>query len=239
MNWLKKIGLGLPDDKFGHPPNKARTGEDWYNWKVYMSDKYPIRFFLNEEFAPTFIWPITMPMQKAWAWIKYRTTERYHIIETGEDPGYMDCGDRMFYASFNLLKEFVEVEKANMWRWCHNEKLVGADAGIAHLKWEIGLEDELYQAENAKEIYVLYNWWVHTRPNRQKPWEGEDWDKWYEMKKEVYGSKLAFSSHLNTKEMTDFYKTIADKAQKLEDMYEDEDTKMFIRLAKLRKGLWI
>jgi len=241
-SFLQKIGLGLPVDSKGNRATLPRTGEDWHDWRIEMRENYPIRYFLNEEFASTFIWPWKFPLERARDWVRYRTTRRHHIVKTGQEPGYMDSGDQMFYSAFNLLKEFVEVEKAHMWRWCEDDsELKGADAGVAYLKWEMGLGKEggLNQAENAKEIYELYNWWMHERPNRNDPYEHPDWDKYYELKTEIYGDRgFGIATHLDTPELKKLQDKIFGRAGEIEEREEREDEEMFIRLAKVRKGMW-
>ena len=241
-SFLQKIGLGLPVDSKGNRATLPRTGEDWHDWRIEMRENYPIRYFLNEEFASTFIWPWKFPLERARDWVRYRTTRRHHIVKTGQEPGYMDSGDQMFYSAFNLLKEFVEVEKAHMWKWCEGDSdLRGADAGVAYLKWEMGLGKEggLNQAENAKEIYELYNWWVHERGNRKDPYEHPDWDRYYELKKEIYGERgFGIATHLDTPELKKLQDKIFGRAGEIEEREEREDEEMFIRLAKVRKGMW-
>ena len=241
--FLQKIGLGLPIDSKGNRATLPRTGEDWHDWRIEMRENYPIRYFLNEEFASTFIWPWKFPLERARDWVRYRTTRRHHIVKTGQEPGYMDSGDQMFYSAFNLLKEFVEVEKAHMWKWCEGDSdLRGADAGVAYLKWEMGLSEKeggLNQAENAKEIYELYNWWVHERGNRKDPYEHPDWDRYYELKKEIYGERgFGIATHLDTPELKELQDKIFGRVGEIEEREEREDEEMFIRLAKVRKGMW-
>ena len=130
-----------------------------------------------------------------------------------------------------------------MWRWCEDDsELKGADAGVAYLKWEMGLGKEggLNQAENAKEIYELYNWWMHERPNRNDPYEHPDWDKYYELKTEIYGDRgFGIATHLDTPELKKLQDKIFGRAGEIEEREEKEDEEMFIRLAKVRKGMWI
>ena len=45
-------------------------------------------------------------------WIKYRTTDKYHVVKTGLKPGYYECDTRILHVNFNMLKDFVEVESA-------------------------------------------------------------------------------------------------------------------------------
>ena len=213
--------LKLPNDSKGNPPDMARSMEDWEEWDSEMKKDYPIRHFLNEEFASIFIWPITTRYKRVHDWVRYRTTRRMHIVKTGLEPGYYDADARMLHMNFNLLKDFVEVEKAHMFNvFGSNDdlKLNDRDAGIAYLKWEMSLEDTPHnQADNAKEIYELYKWWVDERPNRVDPWA-------------LVNDTLESTA--------DNYKKKYSKMDKLEAKYEKEDNKMLVRLVKIRSALW-
>ncbi len=234
-SFLQKIGLGLPIDSKGNPPGRARTSEDWQDWNNEMQEHYPVRYFLNQKFN---IYFITIPLQTAVYWIKHRTTQRYHILKTGEKPGYLDAGERMFYASFNLLKEFVEVEKAHI---CGDEKLKGADAGIAHLKWEMNLTKEeggANQAALAEEVYELYIWWVHTRPNRENLNDTALAKKFYALEEEIYGTDFSISTSKDTEELKELREKYYKESTELETQYNKEDVDMFVRLAKIKDGLW-
>lgn len=204
----------LPVDDKGLGPDVARSMEDWDSFKEYHKKHNPIRYFLNHEFEPMFVWPITHRVKRVTDWIKYRTYKRYHIVDTGLEPGYYDTDTKMFHACFNMLKEFVEVEKAHHWNWM-GENLKGKDAGIAHLEWEMTIPEEWSrdQAKNAREIYELYEWWTIERPNRQDPWD------------------------LLNEDETEYDKKYG-KMDKLEVKYAKEDQRMFIRLIKIRKALW-
>lgn len=235
------FNLGL--DSKGNPPEKARTVEDWDEWQIEMKAKHPIKYFFKEEFEPMFVWPITSRVKSVRDWIRFRTYDRYHIVRTGEKPDYMESFDRMFYTSFNLLKDFVEVEKANMQRWSYPDewtkrriKREGATAGIEYLKWEMTLDTQ--QAVDAKEIYDLYVWWVNIRPNRKKPWEGSEWDRYHKLCDEVYEGKFSMSQAKHTPEMEELWNTLSDASSNLEKLNAEEDDKMFTRLVAIRRAMW-
>jgi hypothetical protein len=59
------------------------------------------------------------------------------------------------------------------------------------------------------------------------------------MREEVYSTGHSMASHLDTPEMTELQKDLYARAAKLEEEYTSEDTEMFIRLAKVREGLWV
>ena len=178
---LKKLKLSLPIDSKGNAPDLARSAEDWDDWRTEMKKEHSFLFWLNNT-LPTYRYPVTHRYQRWSEWVRYRLKRRCHIVNTGQAPGYMETGDRMFYANFNLLKEFVEGEKAWMNRW--NDEGVtrseikknGRKYGLKYLDWEISLNDNGTfekngydgQSTSAQKIKDLYLWWVDERPLRIK-----------------------------------------------------------------------
>lgn len=71
-------------------------------------------------------------------WVRHRTIEKYHIIDTGLPPGYNDKPEIMLSVNFNLLVDYVEKE------------LVAVEIDWSH-------SPEYIKVEN--EIIYLYNWW--------------------------------------------------------------------------------
>ncbi len=80
----------------------------------------PIRYWLHNDAASLLIWPWSMRIARVNDWIRYRTYNRYHVVKTGMEPGYVDVTERMLHVNFNMLKDFVEIEKAHMWKWSEN-----------------------------------------------------------------------------------------------------------------------
>ena len=238
---LDKIGLGLPKDSKGNGADKARSSEDWGAWKKEMKEKYPIRYFLNNEFESTFVWPITMPLLRATEWVKYRTTRRYHIVSTGMKPGYSDVTERMLHVNFNMLKDFVEIEKAHMWDWSGEQPKM-EQPGVSHLIWEIGLDADNsinnQQSANALEQYELYNWWTNIRPFRVDSFETPEHNAYWKLRNDIYGSDCFFCEDKDTPELKKAQKIANKLTDKLEKQYSKEDEDNLIRLMKIRQSLW-
>lgn len=127
-------------------------------------------------------------------------------------------------------------------------------AGLDHLDWaatltmgsDYGIEetDPDYgkptgQAERAQEIKELYTWWTVTYPNRPDPYEASGWSAYCEAAREANGDN--FWGSLSSDKSLEL-KKMSNKAHKLlnkiEADYEKEDTKMMIRLIKVRHDLW-
>jgi len=229
----------LPVDGKGMVADEARSSNDWHAFKVYHKEHNPIRYFLNNEFEAMFIWPWSMRLERLTEWVRYRTTRRYHVVKTGMKPGYADASEKMLWVNFNMLKDFVEIEKAHMWSF-HMEDTKAEQPGVSHLIWEMGLENEVNkQAENAREQYELYDWWTNQRPHREED-ATKEWDVYHTLKKEIYVDDVDnfFRDDLDTPELTELQKIWLDKASSIEVHNLEEDESMLIRLMKIRGSLW-
>lgn len=233
---LQRLGLGLPVDSKGISPNVARSSEDWNDFRIFHKANNPIRYFLNEKLEETFIWPWSMPLRRAKEWILYRTTRRYHMINTGMTPGYSDKAEQILHVNFNMLKDFIEIEKAHMWEWSES-RFKSEQPGVSHLIWEMGLDDSFNQAESAREQYTLYDWWTNHRPLRVDSFETPEHKAYWKLREEIYKGEF-FCSDKDTPELKALQKSAYDIGDKLNKKQEEEDTDMLIRLIKIRSSLW-
>jgi len=179
-------------------------------------------------------------------------------------PGqYRDMDYRILVCLFDELVNFVEIEKAySNYRWSEEKQngmrwwQVGrwrtrtwrsAEAGLQYLEWESKLtnvewlpEEEknnaelTSQAKVAIEIIALYKWWTEIYPNRPEPMDESGWSAYCDDKRDR-GIKFLEDDPDEDKYDT---KSMQDKMRKIEDKYEKEDTKMLIRLIKIRATLW-
>jgi hypothetical protein len=111
----------------------------WKRWSVH-SHKYVERNLKHVKW----FWcrnPIRVSHDLIW-WVRHRTVNRYHIIETGLKPGWWDTDTRLLHAAFTLLENFVESEKP-------------------FKRTEYNVED--VDREFANEIHSLYIWWKHRK----------------------------------------------------------------------------
>ena len=241
---LQKLGLGLPVDGKGVEPNVARSPEDWSAFKKFHKEHNPIRYFINNDFESVFIWPWSMRLERAIDWVRYRTTRRYHIVNTGMEPGYADFSEQLLHVNFNMLKEFIEKEKGSMWQYHEASSKDDKQPGVSYLIWEMGLEaDESWggnkvQAKNAREQYELYDWWTNIRPCRVDPMDTAEHNAYWKMRDEIYGTDCFFCADKDTPELKGLQKLSYALSEKLGKKYSKEDEKMLIRLMKIRGSLW-
>lgn len=199
-------------------------------------------------------------------YIRYRTYDKYNIIKIHSlTPNYYDTDTRLLHGMFDLLVDFIEVEKAHMnmvfseefrnqnffkreWYWLRQRfiDLRNRTSGMEYLDWEINQSECLDQAECAKEQKELYIWWKDIRPNRGDPMDLSGWSEFCDK----YRNKLwifkpcednpGFSELVDslTPEEKEEEKQILEKCWKIENAQNQEDEDMLIRLIKIRQSLW-
>ncbi len=240
--FLQKIGLGLPVDEDGVGPNVARPAGGWDNFRKYHKKHNPIRYFLNHDFESVFIWPWSMPLERAIEWVRYRTIRRYHVVNTGMEPGYADVTERMLHVNFNMLKDFIEKEKGSMWQYHEASSKYDKQPGVSHLIWEIGLDADNsinnQQSANALEQYELYNWWTNIRPFRVDSFETPEHNAYWKLRNDIYGSDCFFCEDKDTPELKKAQKATYELSGTLDKQYSKEDEDNLIRLMKIRQSLW-
>ena len=245
----------------------AETMKGWRDWRNLASKEEPFKFWLNET-LPNFIDDvynsITRPFNNARYWVRCRLFDKYHIINTGLRPGYADSDTRILHGMFNLLVDFIEVEKAwihvafdkeerrrrkHPWwslGWTRFKAFRDIDAGLAHLKWEMSLDDptldEHYrsplQAASAREQLALYDWWKNIRPIRPDAYDASGWTAYCEKIRDKKGIDFLCDITDRSPEDEAESKAALDKLCEIEQSYEDEDTEMLIRLIRARNHLW-
>lgn len=243
----------------------ALQWHEWNEWHEKMQNDRPFAYWLNETVPDFFddIWrTITNPFNDLRYWIRYRIFDKYHIINTGLKPGYYDCYTLLLHGMFNLLVDFVEIERAWMnvvfdedarkkykyplftTGWLRFRSFRCKEAGLEHLDWEYSLgnpnldESERCesQAANAAEILELYKWWKEVRPNRPDPLDASGWSNWCDYK-EAKGYKMFTDSQLTEEEEAE-QRRILHLSTKIETDQFNEDTEMLTRLIKIRGSLW-
>lgn len=140
-------------------------------------------------------------------------------------------GDSILENNFAQLVEYVECVIAQIYKMTADTTYRSREDGLNGIDWlkSQNQKDPAYQSA-LDEIRILYNWWVDLRAKRTDPWDGID-QSFSEFKDEW----------LNTTEDTNpEYKKFMEKcrhAEKMQDLYSTEDTKMLVRLVNIRKYL--
>lgn len=229
----------------GEKKPSALTLDEWDDWKNNQKTNNKWRYWFSDKFLNKLQNILYFPRdvyKSIKNYIYNRFITKTHCLKTGLEPGhYYEMDHRIMHGLFNELVEFVEGEQAWMNYICSKDKKFKfkkgkcAEAGIDYLIWAMSLkkdEDSGYkkgdkeygqptqQAESAKKIFELYNWWKNIRPNRPDPHDESGWSEVFESNDEKKKKK-------SLKDLC-----------KLEEKYDKEDEKMLIELIKIRKSLW-
>lgn len=136
---------------------------------------------------------------------------------------YEDKGEKLFKLCFELLKDFVEIDKAyqyiilndvqdqepnnNIFSKYYHARWRNKNLGLKRLEEEMELPEGTKQKEVAQEIYSLYTWYIHVYKNRDYS-------------------------------LVDKPLPIDKKTGKLFADFAKEDEKMLNRLIKIRTHMW-
>jgi len=245
--------------KFKHwmaySPPGALSARGWRLFNREYKKNAPIRYLLNKTIKRKIINRIVNNIAHVKYWIIYRTTERSHVVKTELKPDYIELSKRMLYASFFLLKEHVEIDSA----W-HNHcvsgnltfcekympfyniltKFKNPELGVAYFEWAATLDNPALppheqspdQARSAREVLALYTWWTLLRPAREEATRTTYSYQGFEL------GSLDSSFDVNAPDYVS-YMAAMDKINDMEEIWEQEDTDMLIRLIKIRKSLWV
>lgn len=241
-----------------YDPPGSMTSKGWRLFKKEYKERAPIRYWIMNDLRYKCLMPFKWKYEKISYWIRYRTYDKYHIVNTGLTPEYYDVSTVMLHANFNLLKDFVEIEQA--WaKYCWSgERNNGSwssrhmpfykvffpfrrpEMGIAHFEWAATLDDPNlpphercdHQAVAARETLALYKWWTVDRPARKEveylPYDHQGLDGLCALDDDFDRDAEDYKKHVES----------MDEAAKQEEEWEKEDEEMLIRLIKIRKSLW-
>ena len=211
------------------PSRKITPDDNSFSWEDYdelIKKKYPIKYLF---FVTIFDWikyniiyPFLIPTEKFIYFLKCHLirSKRYHLLDLRQPKnnfdidtycyGWIDPSDKMMFALFNILREYVQNCKNHDLRDIYSEEEIKKDPGMSEQQFII---------DEARDIY---NWWSIERKKDLKECENLYTDLTLAIKNKNIELKKDILNKINSKEWAIEYKT-------------DE---MLIRLLKIRKGLW-
>lgn len=259
----------------GTPKLNSGTSEEWSTWKKTAKLTHPFRYWLAEEALGDLddVWNyIPSKISSVRYYIDNRFLTKTHVLSSSLSKGqWHEFEERVLYSMFDTFVDFIEIETAwshCMWnseaqkkynmpwwrgqwytRWFRRWRC--AEAGVAHLEWEMTLKyndewtkktDPLYdkptpQAEAAKEKWALYYWWKYVRPQRADVYDYSGWSAYCDEREKANPDGWVFENNKSKKDKKRT-KELLEAMRKLEEQYDAEDEEMLIRLIKLRKSLW-
>lgn len=242
-----------------YDPPGSMTSRGWRLFEKEFKEKAPIRHWIVTDLKYSILMPIKWKYDKIRDWIRYRTYDRYHTVDTGLKPGYYGVENIMLNVNFNILKDFVEVEQAwSKYVWSDEYKKEASwfekhmpfyyllfpfrspKKGVEYLEWASTLDDPNlpphercdHQAVAAREILALYKWWTEDRPARVEL-------EYPEYSNQGLGIMAVFDDDFD-RDAEDFkaHEAYTEKSEKQDKDWKDEDDEMLVRLVKIRHSLW-
>lgn len=203
-------------------------GYTWEDWDVEVKRLHPIKYWIAEtagDFIRYKIWlPVWRPIENARYWLVSHLvpSRRYHFLDlrqprkSGDIPnldcyrwGWTDVPEKMLYAMFNLLGEYLNKEEpSDVSKWYSMEE-INADPCLKS------------QHESLEEAKAIYHWWTVGR----------------KLELDENSKLLTLWSNAKKNRSPDT-KEFWDKLQESDKAKEEKVDEMAIRLLKIRKCLW-
>jgi hypothetical protein len=200
-------------------------GKTWEDWRATVKEMHPIKYWCAEtapDFARYNIWlPVARPIENVRYWLVSHLipSRRYHMLDLRQPCikdsqdcyryGWADVPEKMLYAMFNLLGEYLNKEEPGDLSLYYTHEQIEADI---YLK---------AQHEAFEEANAIYYWWTVARHE------------------ETARCEKLFDDYLKARKNKtpdrDFLK-VSHRTQ--EKMNEDKVEEMIVRLMKIRRTLW-
>lgn len=221
------------------------TSEEWNDLEKYNKSANPFVNWVVEE-GFDFVQDVVYFIPDVYHNIRYklrlRFVKRFFCLDTKLSRWeYLEIDTRILHGLFETLVDFVEIEKAHLYKISNDQTdhLSDREAGLAHLEWEMELTDADFdgpgdptpQAIAAREIKDLYVWWKDIYPNRPDPYDVTGWTEYCASKEYPFAPEKDDAERMAVRAML---KNI----QALVEQQENEETEMLIRLIKIRKEMW-
>jgi len=136
----------------------AASWEHWEAWHSQMQLRHPIRYFFTES-CPTFFGRLNRRCRDAYYWVRNSIWDRHNVIVCRKlPPTWSDRDHRMLHACFQLLTDFVDLEKP--WEFsATKEEMLEAYKDCDWAGERI---------EDWQELRELYQWWQKREETGQK-----------------------------------------------------------------------
>ena len=235
----------------------SASGAEWDTWHKNAKKAHPFRYWLVETFLDDLqtilLWPYNT-LYDTKVYIQNRFIDKTHALtihkKNMKRGKYSDLDRRMFYALFDALVDYVEVELANIelsiydedfkklpwWKrtkWSFSENRY-PEMGIRKLKYDIESYPDEDQGQKSKNVLDLYIWYTVIRKNRIKADEASGMDIYHADRKARNLKFLEQDPNPNNYHVSG----IRQMSSMIEHQYYDEDTQMMVELVKIRGYLW-
>jgi hypothetical protein len=209
LGWSEHNALGMRQF------TPYQEGKTWEDWRDYVREKHPVKYWVNEEFPrwvkSTFVWPFERLRNKVLDHVV--PSRRYHLLDLrGIDPlaeyrhGYLDPCQVMWLAGWGSLM-----------RWHRESNTLGNSLDQLHPE-----TPDIQKAQYAEANALVHYWTVERIERDQRTTD--------------------FHNILDNIPITPENQAAYEKARdEWVDLYRESvqlEEKMWLRLAALRPFLW-
>lgn len=197
----------------------------WEDYDNYIKKTYPIKYFLLETLYNyikyNIFYKAYIPLYKIYHFMlcHFVPSRKYHLLDLRQKEnkfsvdvyryGWIEIPEKMTYAMFNLLTEFVE----------NSQKIDFNQFSEEDLKNDPGLRQQKLLFDESQEIY---NWWHIERKKDLN---------------EINNLYKDFDIALNSKNLN-LKNDLLELIRAKESSMEYKTDQMLERILKIRKGLW-
>jgi hypothetical protein len=164
-----------------------------------------------------------MNLSHFWYWLRTHTYNKYHLLDLRNYEykwGWLEPGDKIFYAVFACLDEFINTGEPQMLIRYHKEALEKKE-------YNYGSEEiEKEKLSVYEEFITIHNWWHNIRPqliNEENIAIKKSYDSRHKKNRTLQNT--------NSDELFNLYKKLIDERNNLETMYVK-------RIIELRDYMW-
>lgn len=198
-----------------HHIMKPYTIRDWYDAHKEMS------WLHIKTWADHLPWwrRVGGLIPELWYYLRCRCWTRYHVVTCKTlPPTWTDADSRILHACFTELGKVINEEDI-----FENNAALGDPTDGRSWAWALS------------EMRDLWDWWTVRRPAREAEYERR-LTVWGDMhRRDNPGSAWLTNTHQDTKETQAAWDSLNEMN---DDIRDDEDDAMLIRLMKVRRYLW-
>ncbi len=225
MSWKKFFKLPSPVELGMSKVNalaltKAQGNPNWEDWDAKVKKLHPIKYFV---LRTVYMWirvKIIRPLSDFWYFFKSKTFSKQHFLDLRQPKnefqtdeyryGYCDIPEKMLFAWFNLLDDYLNKEKP----W---------DPITSYTLQQINIDPVLQEQYNhLQEAKSILNWWKVER---------KDYFKGINEIISLVQQKDNKLSEIEKEDLLTFY-------YNLETFMNEKEDEMLARIIKIRKSLW-
>jgi hypothetical protein len=173
-----------------------------------------------KEFIVDVLYQIKFTIKSGIRWIKHRTISRHHIVDSKLPPGYYDPDTLLLHTSFAILEKFVDEEIKALGKFFPSLGKNSSKVDFLQAMIADAYKDDVQSLRDGKNSFLRQRV-LHRR--------------------EIYKLYKWWTVDRNKRKSDEELLSMDDimASTKLETQYYEEDTRMLIRLAKIRSSLWV